>query len=247
MAVTVNSVIKDIFSLWGIENPDASVQDARNRAMNDLNAAVQMVWQNPEKLNYFSRDTITVTVEANTGSIAIPPEQNLLGPVRLPSTLQALDPIDTKYEFENYATLYFDDSLPPGPPVAYYLDREGQSGPDAVSLTLKVVPEPTEDTDIELDVITVAPAYTWTDYCAGSATGTPIPLPHGYGESLLLPIARKSASSYFLFFKEERRTSIEEDYQRARLMLGIAAPEIEEAKPDVKPPGNVPWVQRREK
>lgn len=247
MATTVRTVIQDIMSLWGIENPDASIQDSRTRAMSDLNKSVQMIWQNPEKLNYFNKVTITVTILANTSSIVLTDIQNVVGPVRDADTFLPLQAIDQKSEYENYGPLYYGEALPAGPPTAYYLDSQGAApDADALALTLRVVPTPLVDTDIILDVIPLAPAYTWADYCAGSAVGTPIPIPHVYGETLLLPIARRAAMSYFLFFKDERVPILEEDYRQAREQLGYGAPDIDEITPEPKPiPPAPPYTPSR--
>ena len=247
--MTVVQAINDLFSLWGMDgNANTGIlPDAQTRAVNDLNTAVQMIWQNPEKLTYFARSEINATVQANTGSIALTGIQNVLGPVRITSTLQPLDPIRTRYEYENYAELYYNGVLPAGPPVAYYLDREIQAGADSVSLTLRVVPQPTVNTEITLDVVAPAPEYTWNDYTAGSGVGTTIPLAHAYGESLLMPLARKSATTYYLFFKPERLTQIEEQYVLARQMLGLGSPEVEEVRPKQGDITEAPWVQRRQR
>jgi hypothetical protein len=246
--MTVTQVINDILSLWGIESGGTgTLPDAQTRALNDLNTAIQMIWQNPEKLSYFARSEINVTVLANTGSIALTGIQNVLGPVRITSSLQPLDPIRTRDEYENYAARYFEGVLPPGPPVAYYLDREFQNDEDSISMTLRVVPQPTVNTNITLDVVAPAPEYAWSDYTAGSGVGTTIPLSHGYGESLLLPIARKSATTYYLFFKPERATAIEEQYILARQMLGLGSPEVQEVKPPDADIKEAPWVQRRQR
>ncbi len=237
MAFTVQTVIKDIMSLWGIENPDASIPDARNRAMSDLNKAVQMLWQNPEKLGYFSRKTESLTISAGNDYVAVTGIQNICGPIRRGVDNVPLFRVMDRSEFERFPVYYLgvdalaDDDLT----IACYLDEQASVEADSLAdMKILVLPKPIGDVVIKVDWLPNAPTYTWTDYCADDG-GTVIPIPHGYGESLLLPIARKSAMSYFLFFKEERVPLIENEYQTARAMLGLADPEMDEGKPEPKP------------
>jgi hypothetical protein len=225
--------------LWGIEKPDSSASATRARAMIDLNGALELLWANAEQLDYFNQTTIEVTLPGNTESLALEAGiQKIIGPVRLASG-QQLNPVATRYEAENFGPIYVGvPSLPNGPPIAYYLQRQFQSEADSIALTIFPLPIPAVATPIKLDVVMDCPSYTYDDYCAG----TVIPIPHEYGESILIPLARHSAMSHSLFVVPARAPMIEAQYLEARKLLGLVAPEeTEVAKktnvPDPQPQG----------
>jgi hypothetical protein len=237
MPITVAQVINDIFLLWGIEDPNASSTGSRDRAMNDLNRAAQTLWANAEQLDYFNQEPISVTLLANTDSIQLPDDlQEVLGPVRR-SDKVPLQPLRTRHEWENYARLYYgQESLAAALPLAYYLERKFVASPGEGESTLQfrlfAVPQAASDAPLTVDVVKNAPVYAWTDYC----NGTTIPIPHDYGATLLIPLARHSAMSYHLFLRPERAPLIEADYQQARQVLGLAAPEVAEVRKEVSAP-----------
>lgn len=244
--ITVTQVITDMMLLWGIEDPNVSASASRARCFLDLNRAVQMLWANAAKLDYFSQTTITKTLTANTESLVFDETiQKIEGPVRLASTKAPLNPIRTRFELENYAPVYMGlSSVPNGTPLAYYLQREYQNEASSVLLSLYPVPIPAVDTDILLDIILEAPGDYTTDDFDGA---TVIPIPHAYGESILIPLCRHAAMSHFLFCVPTRAPMIEAEYSRAMLALGLVAPEVDEISKEAPPEVNAPWVQRRDK
>ena len=234
-ALTVTAAITEILLLWGIENPAAAASSSTARAYNDLNRALQLLWANAENLNYFNQATIQATLLANVASLTLPTNiQEIIGPVRLDSTKQPMQPIATRFEAENYAAVYLGGQAPGAVPLAYYLQTEFNTTTDAaeaLALTLFPVPPPTMNTVIDLDVVTNAPSYGPSDFTAG----TNIPIPHQYGESILLPLCRHAGMSHYLFLEAESRgVMIEAEYREAKRLLGIVEPDVDEVRPEVK-------------
>lgn len=245
MALNVKQAITDIMLLWGIENPDASASATRARAMLDLNKSVQLLWANAEKLDYFNQQPITQTLVANTASLVLESGiQNIIGPVRIAATGAVLNPIKTRDDLENFGPYYLgQDTVLQGAPFAYYLQRSFQSDADCLALSIFPVPVPLINTAIKLDVVMDCPSYTYTDYC----NSTVIPVPHAYGELILLPLMRHSAMSHSLFCVPTRAPLIEAEYVEARKALGLVAPEVDEIQPEMAPIVNAPWNQRRDR
>jgi hypothetical protein len=74
--------------------------------------------------------------------------------------------------------------------------------------------------DLILSVTLEAPRYT-----AGDLAGCPLlPIPHRYVESLLLPIARYRAASFYHFEQPDRMPQIEAEYAEAARAIGLADP-----------------------
>lgn len=71
-----------------------------------------------------------------------------------------------------------------------------------------------------LDVVKEAPRF----YPSDLLTCPIIPIPHRYVETLLLPVAKYLASSYYLFRQPENKATIDREYQRAAVSLGLADP-----------------------
>lgn len=230
--ITVPQVIAAIMLEWGVENPDASSPAMRARAMSDLNRAVELIWANAERLDYFNQTTINLTVPANTGTVALPAGiQDVIGPVRRQADLVPLNPIKERFEYENYSRVYCgQDSLAAGPLIAYYLLRQFQSAPDAINMSLCPVPQAAAETVVLIDIVSDAPSYSYaSDYCSN----TVIPIPHAYGAAILIPIARHNAMSSYFFIKPERAPMLEAEYQSAMRELGIVVPDIKENDPPV--------------
>jgi hypothetical protein len=78
-----------------------------------------------------------------------------------------------------------------------------------------------EETTIELEYAREAPHYRDSDLLQG----TRLRMPHGYVESLLLPIVKQRASLDSLFKKEALRPGLAADYERAMRQLGLGAPD----------------------
>lgn len=213
-------VIREALLLWGFEYPCSAPDFAKTRALNDLNASMQIVWNQARDRSYWTREQLTISLASGISSQDLSDSvQNVIGPARLASSLRPLSPIGTRAELDQFVDLFLDGDTP-AEPVAYYIERLNQAGKEPVKCTLHVTPAPTEDTDFLLDVVNEAPRFSWNDIDSCPR----IPIPHRYVESLLLPIVRFQAMNFHLFVGDERREQIAQEYASARALLEEADP-----------------------
>ena len=199
-SLKVHQVVDDLFRMWGIEKACATTLSVKERAISDLNAAMQTLWSYSKNVDFWTRTTEVVTVPANSGSILLSDDiQNVITPCRTQEDNRPLAPLHSIDELENFSTYYLgglSHSEATGIPTSFYVSRGNQSGDDPARCTLHLAPTPLVDTAVKIDVIKECPRYEWSDY----DSNTSIPIPHQYGESILLPIARYRSSSYLLFY-----------------------------------------------
>lgn len=227
----VCAVIDDIFLLWGVEDPAMAIEALRDRALTDLNAAMQIVWTQARDRDYFSRRTLSVTVPEGSGEVELDQEvQNVLGPVRREADRVPLQPLSSRSEVDQFGNIFLGGSGGTMAPLAFFVERLNQSRADNTRIVLHVVPAPTEDTDFLVDAAMECPRYVWRDYCHC----TPLEIPHRYTESILLPICRHRAASSQYFVREERREAIDREYVTALQVLGGVDPQIKETEETAK-------------
>ena len=219
--MTVCGVVKEMLALWDIFDVQSAPDFAVERAVNDLNASLQMVWNHADDRNYWSSDTMTITLAHTESTFDLPSDiQNVVGPCRLASNNRPLVPLGTVGELETFRDLYLDGETSTEP-LAYHINRMSQTGNDPAKIVFCVVPEVSgAATDFYLEVVRNAPRFAMTDMNACPV----IPIPHSYVESLLLPIARYHASSFSLFNAKDLKDSIDRDYLQARVALGLSDP-----------------------
>lgn len=219
-ALGVCDVTREILMMWGIESPCKAPDYARRRAMNDLNNAMQVVWNQAQDRDYWTRATETITLAGGVSSQILDDDiQNIIGPARVQSTLQPLSPIGTRGELDQFADLFLDSAAADGP-VAYFIERTNQTGNDPARCTFHVTPAPTASTAFLLDIVREAPRFRDDDIDSCPR----IPIPHRYIESLLLPVARYYAMSSHLFVFPERKEQIEAEYAAAMGLMDNANP-----------------------
>lgn len=213
-------VVADALSLWGIFCPKSAPAFAIQRAITDINTAMQVVWNQASERNYWSGTTLTLTIAAGeTEQTLVADIQNVVGPCRLESTLRPLVPIGSIGELETFSDIYLDGATG-SEPLAYHVNRQAAIGNDPAGCVFMTTPVPTAETKLLLDVVKQAPRYTTDDL----ATCPIIPIPHTYVESLLLPVVRYHASTFELFAAKEKKESIDREYLQARELLGMADP-----------------------
>ena len=88
-----------------------------------------------------------------------------------------------------------------------------------------VLPVQTSQIYVDLEVAYAAPRYTWRDV----ELATPLQLPSTYAESLLMPIVRQRATGFRLFTNQALRQTIEAQYMKAQLALGLVDPKPKQA------------------
>lgn len=220
----VNEAIDSMYEVFGIPNNASAPDIMRRRIFNDLNSAMQLLWTKGHRLlDYYTRGEETITVTANQKETLLSDNiQSVLGPVRRADGM-LLRPIRTRGEYDNYASIYAGSitALAGAPPQAYFIDQNRGSAPDATSISIFVVPVPTVNTTLTLEVSLRAPAFTTADY----TNQTQIPIPHNYAETLLLPIARYlvCSSLFFADKSKQREPLLKAEYDRALQTLSEAA------------------------
>jgi hypothetical protein len=223
-SLKVHQVVDDLFRMWGIEKACATTLSVKERAISDLNAAMQTLWSYSKNVDFWTRTTEVVTVPASSGSILLSDDiQNVITPCRTQEDNRPLAPLHSIDELENFSTYYLgglSHSEATGIPTSFYVSRGNQSGDDPARCTLHLAPRPLVDTAVKIDVIKECPRYDWSDY----ENETSIPVPHQYGESILLPIARYRSSSYRLFYDKEGKPAILNEYKMALSQLGANDP-----------------------
>ena len=217
--MNVTQAIDAIYEVFGIPNNASAPEIMRRRIFNDLNSALQLIWAKGHRLlDYYTRQTITATITANSNNVVLSDSVSaVLGPVNRVSDKVGLRPIRTRGEYDSFASIYAGSltALTGAPPQAYFADekRPDPDSADSTKITLFVVPSPTANTSLSLEVSIKAPAFTTNDY----ANSTVIPMPHNYAETLLLPIARylSSSSLFFADKSKQREPLLKAEYDRA--------------------------------
>lgn len=219
--MNVTQAIDAIYEVFGIPNNASAPEIMRRRIFNDLNSALQLIWSKGHRLlDYYTRQTITATILANTNSIVLDDSvEAILGPVKRASDGIGLRPIRSRGEYDSFASIYAGSltALTGAPPQAYFADEKRPSPDvaDSTKITMFVVPSPTTNTSLSVEVSIKAPAFTVSDY--GTSPAVVIPMPHNYAETLLLPIARylSSSSLFFADKSKQREPLLKAEYDRA--------------------------------
>lgn len=219
--MSVCDVIQEMLGLWGMFCRDSAPEFALERALNDLNASLQTVWNHADERNYWSSDTLTLTLADGASSQDLGDDiQNVVGPCRRADNRRPLALIGTIGELETFTDIYLDGESAVEP-LAYHIERMNQLGNDPAKCVFHVVPPVSGDSmSFLLEVVKEAPRFNRSDL----TTCPIIPIPHRYVETLLLPIAKYHASSFSLFIANDQRDAINRDYQQARIDLGLADP-----------------------
>ena len=230
---SVCSLIQESLSLWGFLCAKTAPDYAKARAITDLNTALQLVWSNADGHDYWTNETLTITLDDTEDSYALPDSiQNVKGPCRRNDTKQPLAAIGSISEFESFVDLYLDGDAAAGP-VAYHIETMAQTGEDPAKTVFRITPA-VSGTSVAflLDVVKEAPRYTTSDLVTCPA----VPIPHRYAETLLVPIIRYNASSYYLFeaLDPKQKETIDREYQQARQTLGLSDPNPVKETPATK-------------
>jgi len=218
---TICELTHESLSLWGFLCAGNAPRYALERAITDINKALQLVWNNAEGRDYWSNETISITLDDGDFSYDLPDEvQNVTGPCRRADNNMPLTPVATIGGIETFADLYL-DGFTLLEPVAYHVERLKQSADDPARCILRVAPPVSGDSvALNLDVVKECPRYTVDDLSSCPL----VPIPHQYAETLLIPIIRYNASSYYLFSEAALKETIDREYQQAMISLGLADP-----------------------
>jgi hypothetical protein len=218
-SLTICDVVRDVLLLWGIEQPCNAPKMAKISAVNILNQAMQVLWNQAKDRNYWTQSTLSQSISSGVSTLILTDSiQNVVGPARL-STGETLVPLANISELENFQNSFLENTAS-NMPCAYFIERNYQPGGDPARCTLMLAPAPTVNITLNLDVVTESPHYTIIDLDV-----CPIcPIPHKYVESLLLPVSRYLAMHSHLFIQRERQEAIVQSYTQARQLLDVADP-----------------------
>jgi hypothetical protein len=213
----VNEAIDAMYEVFGVPNNASAPPIMQRRIFNDLNSALQLMWTKGHRfLDYYTRSEVTLTIASNTKSQSFSDSvQSVIGPVRRASDNMMLRPITSRGEYENFSGIYAGSltQMVGAPPQAYFVEATRNTGADATTLSMFVIPVPTTSTDLKVGVSLNAPSFTATDY----TNQVVIPIPHSYAETLLLPIARylTCSSLFFADKAKQREPLLKAEYDRA--------------------------------
>ncbi len=219
--MSLDRVVAQIYNLFGIEiTTGLDIEFARERVLEIINSALQIMYSRAEKLDFFNRSTLTLTYATGETSKTLPVSiQMLLGPVKTDDG--DLEMASTISQFEQYLDIYFSGETITSPRVAF-LDRRASSASfDSQECILRIAPAPADDTDVTLDFAQEAPYFGVQEYL----TNARLRIPHSYVESVFLPLCKYFATMDPLFKKEALRKAINDDYQRAMIQLGEVNPD----------------------
>lgn len=220
--MTVKTVFDDLWGNWGFEAETNVTAFLRDRTVNTLNSAMQLIWSNAKEMSYFARETITVTVNSSGIASLDDDIQTVIGPVRVTSTNQPLLQISSRGAYERFGLLFGDSpTISSGTPQFYFLEENRQATADSVRLRILTVPAPASTASISVDVIKQPTRYTYSDY----ASQTVIAVPHNY-EAILLPVVRKLGLGTRFFVDKGRESFVEQDYQNALAVLSGTSPRV---------------------
>jgi hypothetical protein len=218
----VRDAAKNVLAMWGHSCCATADACLLSEIIGYINAALQLIFSNASRLDYFNKKTIVLTCPPGDNNVPLGDTiQALLGPVREATSKRTLIPLQSLSEMEGFVDYYYAGQAPPEP-RAYYLDARHRTSGDNVSLSLLFVPAPSSDTGYTVEAALLAPRYTTSDI----DHGTPLEIPHRYAELLLFPLVRKWASGNRLFTRQQLQPQIDEQYAAAQLALGLVQPEI---------------------
>lgn len=230
-------VALQVYALWGFQLQSLAQINIGLPAITAwTNAAMQLIYSNADRLEYFSKNTKTITV-STSGEVTLDSSiQRVLGSVRLATTKKTLRMLPSLEALEQFSLRFLDDTVAtPSAPLAYYIDSSRADGPDSVALTLHVIPAPEASVDVLIEVCDEPPRYEPQDFYLG----TPLQLPHKWAETILLPLVKQWALGDTIMpssLRDGVKAQIGEQYDAARAMLGMATTD-EPAKENAKPKG----------
>jgi len=216
----LKDVVLNIYSLWGYDGltQPSQISIGRDRIVQYCNTAMQMIYSHADRLDYFNRTPLEVTVDS-TGKTVLPQTvQRLQGPVKVGS--RSLQALGSRVEADQFVNWYL-DSNSQTLPIAYFAEMQRLFERDCVEITLHVLPAPADDITVTVDVTMEPQRFDDADVLKG----TILELPHLWVESLFLPIVRKLAAGDNLMNKAKLvsvSAEINSQYESARQMLGLA-------------------------
>ena len=210
-------VARAVYALWGYEGIQnlSTISVGRERIAEWCNAAMQLIYAQSARLEYFNRSELTLLV-GTSGSVALPATvQRIQGDARLAAG-RSLKPLSSRSQVTDFATLYGSSA-----PIGFLVDSQREESVDSLGLTLYLAPAPSDDVEVTVDVTLEPPRWNSSDLLSGLV----IPLPHKWVETLFMPLVRKWAAGDSRMPKSARASQMQEidaQYSTAREILGLA-------------------------
>jgi hypothetical protein len=241
---TVKQALAAIFSVWGAgcsDGCDAAYTAKGSAALDILNGCMQEILLNSKELQYLSRETLTVsnlsfdavndltyidlpeTVQAVVGPVIVKLEVDS-SPVVIYGKV-ALVGVSTKSQLMNFSTYY--NTPGKNQLYAYWIDRAYQTDGERTRIRIYFDYDNEQFTEAYIDVEREALRYRAAD----CASGTVIPLPHQYAESLLLPLLREAASASPYASRRDSAPMYQTAAASARKMFRLADPQNPSLEP----------------
>lgn len=226
---------RQVYYMWGYQTRDIkSIGIGLDSIAMWANTAMQLIFSQADKLDFFNREPLTLTVTA-TGKVALPSGlQRIQGPVTVTATGKTLRPLSSRGEMNQFITRFMGDaSTPPAYPLAYWCEATRSAGADSVAAALHLVPAPQADVEISLDVTLEPPRYSEADLLFGRI----IEIPQKWAETLLIPLVKKWALGDPIMpasSREAMQPQIDQQYAAALRTLELAdpsAPAVTQSKP----------------
>lgn len=226
--LTVRHLFNEMLCVLGVDNADYAPQSLRDRVLAGIREELQVMQMAGE--DFYCREHASVAIGAGTTSILLDPNvQKVLEPVKF--LANPLHRLDTREQLDDFGPTFLGQTsrtVEAGTKLmAFFVESlaEKVSGnlPDSVSITLHVVPvlEGGRLGTIYYDCIKKPPLYTAADLCSDVYP----PVPHGYHESILLPLCRKNVTTSTHFRRNAALLpQINASYERALALLGLADP-----------------------
>lgn len=242
---TVNQALKEVFSLWGSGCDDCVAgSDSKkvNAAMNILNGCLQEIYVKAKSLQFLSNETISVSLSLdipNNMRVGTLPAnvQAVVGPASVMGTYDGdeykmkVQGVREKSQILNFHQYYNANGKPNI--TGYFIDRGLTSSggertaitvmvpnipilPDALLPGQEMIPE-----EITFDVEREIPRFSISD----CLKGTPIPMPHQYCESLLLPLMREKAAASPFAARRDNYSMYQAEAAAARAMFEMTDPQ----------------------
>lgn len=229
MSLTVVQVADDLSGILGYTTASGAPALAKQDIVVAINGAMQELQRAGQ--DYFTRETLTLTLGAGTAFYVIPRSvQAVLGPVRL-NDLVPLRGLNSRGELDQFDRIFLGDTdygAALGTPVAYWpqFTRDGTTG-DIVRVAIYLAPVPNASGSLVVEVVNDAPRYAVADLTAT----TDLPIAQNYTESIFLPIARWLVTHSSYFSRPDLRNQLQPAFDRAMALLGTAGGFPNEVQP----------------
>lgn len=227
--MTRKQIRDDLLRKVWFEDPDRVPGYVLDDVTTEVNRALQTLWALPSR-DWFRRQQIEIALVSGTNRYELALNiQRVLGITRLNGS--ALRPAKTRGDIENYGRRYLGElSETPGTPMIYWVEQLASGdASDSAAAFLWLAPTPNAGATLTLQTSTEAPNYSNADLTSEEEG---IPMPHGYVESLFLPVARYFVSRSHWFRDAARVDELRADATSAFAALGMVAPwETTESEP----------------